>query len=302
MSTKPFVAGPCSHGAAHPCDRTTNWPTNCLHRAARPTSSPAMRETAAMGDLRSSRPTARRPAEVHRLGDNVSRSRGVDRLPEPDSRYFRRSSAIWSGNLEACTLRGAKVWSPNLSGSKRKGRADQPQTRWSRRSFCSLLDGRTSDHTSDRRIGTTSSRKIPGCGIGWGRTGAGQSGRRGVFAVRLPGAVHQTALSCAGTPSSDGVRLKKGEKITAMLAAANLDPAERTKSGGARSREQTEPAYSLRHGDPFCLGHQLARHRGKMRAGGALFGWWPKLKLAVDKIPISSGASGRGFARSRSCP
>jgi cytochrome P450 len=78
-----------------------------------------------------------------------------------------------------------------------------------------------------------------------------------------------------------GVRLKKGDKIMAMVAAANMDP---------KANEDPEKLDLQRHpnrhlafgtGIHFCLGYQLARIEGKC-ALEALFGRWPKLELAIQ--------------------
>ncbi len=81
-----------------------------------------------------------------------------------------------------------------------------------------------------------------------------------------------------------GVRLKKGEKIMPMLAAANFDPQANP------HREQLDLARKPTHlsfgtGIHFCLGHQLARIEGAC----ALRAWLlrgPKLQLAVDESRI----------------
>jgi len=77
-----------------------------------------------------------------------------------------------------------------------------------------------------------------------------------------------------------GVRLKKGDRIMAMLAAANMDPdanphADRLDLGRKPNRH-----LSFGTGIHFCLGHQLARIEGKC-ALEALFKRWPQLELAV---------------------
>jgi cytochrome P450 len=78
-----------------------------------------------------------------------------------------------------------------------------------------------------------------------------------------------------------GVRLKKGDKIMAMVAAANMDP---------KANEHPEKLDLQRHpnrhlafgtGIHFCLGYQLARIEGKC-ALEALLGRWPKLGLAIQ--------------------
>jgi cytochrome P450 len=77
-----------------------------------------------------------------------------------------------------------------------------------------------------------------------------------------------------------GVRLKRGDQITAGLAAANMDPA-----ANPRPEQQDLARKPNRHvafgtGIHFCLGHQLARLEAKC-ALEALYTRWPKLTLAV---------------------
>ena len=83
----------------------------------------------------------------------------------------------------------------------------------------------------------------------------------------------------------DGVRLKKGDKIMVMIAAANADP---------KANEAPETLDLERHpnrhiafgtGIHFCLGYQLARLEGKC-ALEALFKRWPKLALAIPSEQI----------------
>jgi cytochrome P450 len=78
-----------------------------------------------------------------------------------------------------------------------------------------------------------------------------------------------------------GVALKKGERIMAMIGAANMDP----KANEAPEKLDLE-RHPNRHiafgtGIHFCLGYQLARMEGKC-ALQALFGRWPKLALAIE--------------------
>ena len=82
-----------------------------------------------------------------------------------------------------------------------------------------------------------------------------------------------------------GVRLKKGDKIMAMVAAANMDP---------NANEDPEKLDLQRHpnrhlafgtGIHFCLGYQLARIEGKC-ALQALLRRWPKLELAIAPANI----------------
>src|SRR5262249_29243806 len=79
----------------------------------------------------------------------------------------------------------------------------------------------------------------------------------------------------------DGVRLKGGDQIVAMLVAAKLDPEttvlpERPDLEGRQNRH-----IAFGTGIHFCLGHQLARLEGKCSLE-TLYACWPKLRLAVE--------------------
>ncbi len=82
-----------------------------------------------------------------------------------------------------------------------------------------------------------------------------------------------------------GVRLQKGEKIMAMLAAANMDP--RANPHPERLDLQRKPNRHIAFGTGihFCLGHQLARIEGRC-ALKSLLKRWPRLTLAVDESEI----------------
>ena len=82
-----------------------------------------------------------------------------------------------------------------------------------------------------------------------------------------------------------GVQLKRSDKIMAMLAAANLDPAanEHPERLDLERRPNRHVAFGT--GIHFCLGHQLARIEGKC-AVRALFERWPRLELAVEPSAI----------------
>ncbi len=82
-----------------------------------------------------------------------------------------------------------------------------------------------------------------------------------------------------------GVRLKKGDKIMPMLAAANFDPQanEHPEKLDLARRPNRHVAFGA--GMHFCLGHQLARMEGKC-ALQALLQRWPKLSLAIEDSQI----------------
>jgi cytochrome P450 PksS len=82
-----------------------------------------------------------------------------------------------------------------------------------------------------------------------------------------------------------GVRLKEGDKIMAMLAAANMDPAANPDPERLDLQRKPNRHMSFGTGIHFCLGHQLARIEGKC-ALEALFKRWPQLELAVPDESI----------------
>jgi cytochrome P450 len=83
-----------------------------------------------------------------------------------------------------------------------------------------------------------------------------------------------------------GVRLKKGDKIMAILAAANLDPHANAHPERLDLERRPNRHIAFGTGIHFCLGHQLARIEG-ICALKALFRRWPKLQLAVDESEIT---------------
>ena len=83
----------------------------------------------------------------------------------------------------------------------------------------------------------------------------------------------------------DGVRLKSGDQIMAMLAAANMDPAANVLSDKLDLERRPNRHIAFGTGIHFCLGHQLARLEGKC-ALETLYTRWPKLRLAVDPVQI----------------
>jgi len=77
-----------------------------------------------------------------------------------------------------------------------------------------------------------------------------------------------------------GARLKRGDQIMAMLAAANMDPAANTAPEKLELQRRPNHHMAFGTGIHFCLGYQLARLEGKC-ALQALYARWPKLALAV---------------------
>jgi cytochrome P450 len=82
-----------------------------------------------------------------------------------------------------------------------------------------------------------------------------------------------------------GVRLKKGEKVMPMLAAANFDPRANEHPEKLDLERRLNRHIAFGAGIHFCLGHQLARMEGKC-ALQALLQRWPKLTLATEDSRI----------------
>lgn len=80
----------------------------------------------------------------------------------------------------------------------------------------------------------------------------------------------------------DGVRLKAGDRVMAMIAAANMDPTANPSPERLDLTRRPNRHLAFGTGIHFCLGHQLARIEGKC-ALEALLTRWPKLALAVPE-------------------
>jgi cytochrome P450 PksS len=83
----------------------------------------------------------------------------------------------------------------------------------------------------------------------------------------------------------EGVRLKKGDRIMAMIVAANMDPQAHERPDRLDLERRPNRHISFGTGIHFCLGHQLARIEAAC-AMQALLTRWPKLKLAVEPSNI----------------
>jgi cytochrome P450 len=83
----------------------------------------------------------------------------------------------------------------------------------------------------------------------------------------------------------DGIRLNKGDRVMAMIVAANLDAAANEHPEQLDLARRPNRHLSFGTGIHFCLGHQLARIEA-MCALEALFTRWPKLQLAVEPSQI----------------
>lgn len=82
-----------------------------------------------------------------------------------------------------------------------------------------------------------------------------------------------------------GVSLRRTDRIMAMLAAANMDPAANEHPERLELARRPNRHVAFGTGVHFCLGHQLARIEGKC-ALQALFRRWPQLELAVEPSRI----------------
>jgi cytochrome P450 len=82
-----------------------------------------------------------------------------------------------------------------------------------------------------------------------------------------------------------GVRLRKGDKVMVMLAAANMDPQANPQPERLDLQRKPNRHIAFGTGIHFCLGHQLARIEGRS-ALKSLFQRWPHLALAVAPSEI----------------
>jgi cytochrome P450 len=103
-----------------------------------------------------------------------------------------------------------------------------------------------------------------------------------------------------------GVKLRKGDRIMAMLAAANMDPQANPHPERLDLERKPNRHIAFGTGVHFCLGHQLARIEARC-ALKSLLQRWPKLTLAVgeqeirfrkrpgiraiDRLPVTAGAA-----------
>jgi cytochrome P450 len=83
----------------------------------------------------------------------------------------------------------------------------------------------------------------------------------------------------------DSVALKKGDRIMAMIVAANFDPEANACPERPDLEQRPNRHLAFGTGIHFCLGHQLARIEA-ICALQALLTRWPALKLAVDPSQV----------------
>ena len=82
-----------------------------------------------------------------------------------------------------------------------------------------------------------------------------------------------------------GVRIPKGEPVTAVLPAASRDPRVFTDPERLDPRRAQGPHLGYGHGAHFCLGAPLARVQAEV-ALAALLDRFPRLSLAVDPAEL----------------
>jgi cytochrome P450 len=83
----------------------------------------------------------------------------------------------------------------------------------------------------------------------------------------------------------EGTKLKRGDKVMAMIVSANMDPQANVHPEQLDLERRPNRHISFGTGIHFCLGHQLARIEAAC-ALEALFTRWPKLRLAVSPTQI----------------
>ena len=91
-----------------------------------------------------------------------------------------------------------------------------------------------------------------------------------------------------------GVRLKKGDKIMAMLAAANMDPNAKDDPEKLDLHRHPNRHLALGTGIHFCLGYQLARIEGHSKpcsGAGPNLSWRLSLQTLGGGNGLVSGPS-----------
>jgi cytochrome P450 len=83
----------------------------------------------------------------------------------------------------------------------------------------------------------------------------------------------------------DGVRLRRGDKVMAMIVSANMDPQANEHPERLDLELRPNRHISFGTGIHFCLGHQLARIEA-ICALQALFTRWPSLRLGVAPAQV----------------
>ena len=233
-----------------------------------------------VGHLRTARPAAGRPAEIHRLGEHGRaarrghRFRAHDRRPLADETLPGRASAARPRAWRRGPDRRARA------GRRWRAGASAPNEMVS---MVFLLLGAGSETTTHLISGSVYELlRNPGL-----RDWLTADWSRGSLAVeeflRFVSPVQFSKPRFVRRDIElEGVRLKKGDRVMAMVAAANMDP-ERDRAPRDDSILQRRPNRHISFGTGihFCLGHQLARLEG-ICALQALFTRWPGLRLAVE--------------------
>ncbi|MFI5591061.1 cytochrome P450 [Amycolatopsis sp. NPDC051758] len=112
---------------------------------------------------------------------------------------------------------------------------------------------------------------------------------------RWPGAVEELMRFCSPqlltTPrfaredvEIDGQLIRRGERVTAAMVAADRDPRVFTDADRLDVRREGPAQLGFSHGPHFCLGASIARVQTEV-ALSALFTRFPDLALAVDDVP-----------------
>ena len=289
-STRPFAAAPSSTWSRASSPSPTSSPTELFADG-----SPAdlveryARRLPLVGHLRAARPAGRRPAEVHRLDQQLHAPDQHDGLPAPDSRASPRCGAICEAHSRHAREHGRRR-SDCRAGPRREGRRAH-QRRRDGGDGVSAAWRRNGDHdASDQRIGLRADERSGVARLAGGGLEPRQPGDRGIPALRLAGAVHQAPLRAHGR----GARRRsaeEGRQDHGHAGAANMDPEANEHPERLDLERRPNRHLAFGTGIHFCLGHQLARIEGKC-ALQALFKRWPNLELAVP-TRRSRGGNGR---------
>src|SRR5262249_41525615 len=239
----------------------------------------AIRANAAtVGHLRVARPAAFRPAEIHRLGKQGRAAHQRHQLAAHDPGSF--ADETLPGGAPAARPRaygGEGLIAELVRVEMEGGRISANEMV----SMVFLLLGAGSETTTHLISGSVyellkTSTLRDWLADDWTRAGlAVEEFLRFVSPVQFskPRFVRQDT-------EFGGVRLKKGDRIMAMVAAANMDPLANEHPEQLDLQRRPNRHISFGTGIHFCLGHQLARIEGAC-ALQALFTRWPRLRLAL---------------------
>ncbi len=106
--------------------------------------------------------------------------------------------------------------------------------------------------------------------------------------LRFESPLHRVGRTALSDTEIAGTKIRKGETVFLLLAAANRDPAQFPKPDVFEIGRTPNKHIAFGYGIHFCLGAALARLEAPI-ALGAIFERWPDPKLAPEPLRWHSG-------------